>query len=272
MKKNKQIIVGAVLIALFVLMALAAPLLAPHDPNTTNLSLKNAAPSMEYPLGCDQMGRCELSRLLYGARYSLGLSIPLLMLLAVIALFVGCYSCYKGGFLNEIIRLLCDILMAFPVLVIAMALVTSFENSATCILVAIGISMTAWFLRMVRSYAKTECGKEYIEASKISGASGLRIVLTHLIPNVLPQFIVYFTTGIASTIISISGFAFLGVGLVKGTAEWGAMLNEARNCLYTNPKLIVYPGICLIVCCAGFNLFGEGLRDFIGKEDNAGVD
>lgn len=268
MKRKWQIIIGLILIAFFVLIAFMAPVLAPNDPNVTNLAMKNAEPSAEYPLGCDQMGRCELSRLLYGARYSLGLSVPVLAVLAIFALFVGSFSSYKGGIIDEIVRLLCDILMAFPLLVIAMALVTSFENPAVCIITAISISMTAWFLRMVRSYAKTECGKEYIEAARLSGASGIRIVVMHLIPNVLPQFIVYFTTGIASVIISISGFAFLGVGLVKGTAEWGAMLNEARNSLYSNPALIVYPGICLIICCAGFNLSGEGLRDSIGKEDD----
>ena len=276
MKRKGQIIVGLALILIFILMALAAPVLAPNDPNATNLALKNAPPSAEYPLGCDQMGRCELSRLLYGARYSMGLTIPVLIVLAAFALFVGCYSSYKGGLLDEVMRILCDILMAFPLIVIAMALVSAVDNSVASVIIAIGISMLAWFLRMVRSYAKTECGKEYIEAARISGASGLRIVLRHLIPNVFPQFVVYFTTGIAMAIMSVSSFAFLGVGLIAGTPEWGAMLNEA---LYfpillsvdSNPALLIYPGICLIVCCAGFNLLGEGLRDAIGKEDDIRV-
>ena len=271
MKRKGQIIVGLTLIVLFILLALAAPLLAPNDPGATNLALKNAPPSAQYPLGCDHMGRCELSRLLYGARYSLGLSVPILILLAAISLLIGCYSSYKGGLVDEIIRLLCDVLMAFPLIVIAMALVSAVDNSVISIIAAIGISMTAWFLRMVRSYAKTECGKEYIEAARISGSSSSRIVLKHLIPNVLPQFIVYFTTGIATAIMSVSSFAFLGVGLIAGTPEWGAMLNEARISIYTNPSLIIYPGICLIVCCAGFNLLGEGLRDSIGKEDEIGA-
>ena len=240
MKRKGQIIVGLALILIFILMALAAPLLAPNDPNATDLALKNAPPSSEYPLGCDQMGRCELSRLLYGARYSMGLTIPVLIVLAAFALFVGCYSSYKGGLVDEVMRILCDILMAFPLIVIAMALVSAVDNSVASVIIAIGISMLAWFLRMVRSYAKTECGKEYIEAARISGASGLRI-------------------------------AFLGVGLIAGTPEWGAMLNEARNSVYSNPALLIYPGICLIVCCAGFNLLGEGLRDAIGKEDDIRV-
>ena len=221
MKRKGQIIIGLALILIFILMALAAPVLAPNDPNATNLALKNAPPSAEYPLGCDQMGRCELSRLLYGARYSMGLTIPVLIILAAFALFVGCYSSYKGGLVDEVIRILCDILMAFPLIVIAMALVSAVDNSVASVIIAIGISMLAWFLRMVRSYAKTECGKEYIEAARIAG-----------------------------------------------TPEWGAMLNEARNSVYSNPALLIYPGICLIVCCAGFNLLGEGLRDAIGKEDD----
>ena len=271
MKRKGQIIVGLALILIFILMALAAPLLAPNDPNATGLALKNAPPSSEYPLGCDQMGRCELSRLLYGARYSMRLTIPVLIVLAAFALFVGCYSSYKGGLVDEVIRILCDILMAFPLIVIAMALVSAVDNSVASVIIAIGISMLAWFLRMVRSYAKTECGKEYIEAARIAGASGLRIVLRHLIPNVFPQFVVYFTTGIATAIMSVSSFAFLGVGLIAGTPEWGAMLNEARNSVSSNPALLIYPGICLIVCCAGFNLLGEGLRDAIGKEDDIRV-
>lgn len=152
MKRKGQIIIGLALILIFILMALAAPVLAPNDPNATNLALKNAPPSAEYPLGCDQMGRCELSRLLYGARYSMGLTIPVLIVLAAFALFVGCYSSYKGGLLDEVMRILCDILMAFPLIVIAMALVSAVDNSVASVIIAIGISMLAWFLRMVRSY------------------------------------------------------------------------------------------------------------------------
>lgn len=136
MKRKGQIIVGLALILIFILMALAAPLLAPNDPNATDLALKNAPPSAEYPLGCDQMGRCELSRLLYGARYSMGLTIPVLIVLAAFALFVGCYSSYKGGLLDEVMRILCDILMAFPLIVIAMALVSAVDNSVASVITA----------------------------------------------------------------------------------------------------------------------------------------
>lgn len=155
MRKHPQIVIGVLLIALFICIAITAPLLAPNDPNATNLALKNAPPSAEYPLGCDQMGRCELSRLIYGARYSLSLTVPVLIVLAAIALFIGCYTSYKGGLIDEVIRLLCDIFMAFPLLVIAMSLVSVINNSVASIITAIGISMSAWFLRMARSYPDT---------------------------------------------------------------------------------------------------------------------
>ena len=272
MKANKQIFCGAALIVVFIVLALAAPLLAPHDPNTTDLALKNAPPSAVYPLGCDQMGRCELSRLLYGARYSMGLTLPLLAVLAVAALLIGCTTSLLGGWLDEVARLVCDILMAFPMLVIAMALVGAVEDSLASVLIALGVSMWAWFLRMARAYARTVCSQPYVEAARMAGARTPGIVLRHILPNVLPQFIVYFTTGIATAILSVSGFAFLGVGLIAGTPEWGAMLNEARNSVYVNPALLLYPGCCLVLCCAGFNLLGEGLRDALGKEgENHGV-
>lgn len=271
MKRKPQMMAGAAIIGIFVLIAVLAPVFAPNDPYATDLTMRNAVPSKDFPLGCDQMGRCVFSRVLYGARYSLGLSVPVLILLGAVTLFIGCYTSYKDGVIDEIAGWICDILMAFPLIVIAMALVSSMDNAIFCVIVAISISMFAWFLRMARSYAKTECGKEYIESARVSGASELRIVARHLIPNVLPQFLIYFTTSIATTILAVSSFAFLGIGLIAGTPEWGAMLNDARNSIYTNPRLIVYPGICLVLCCAGFNLLGEGLRDSIGKEEDINV-
>lgn len=153
-----------------------------------------------------------------------------------------------------------------------MALVSAgWNNSVASVMIALGFPCWQGFCEWCVLTPKRSAAKEYIEAARISGASSLRIVLQHLLPNVFPQFVVYFTTGIATAIMSVSSFAFLGVGLIAGTPEWGAMLNEARNSVYSNPVLLIYPGICLIVCCAGFNLLGEGLRDAIGKEDDIRV-
>ena len=269
--KNKQIIVGVILIFIFVFAAFAAPYIVPNNPNSINMGLKNAPPSAEFPFGNDALGRCEFSRVIYGARYSLIFAIPVTMSLAVIALFVGSFIAYKGGIVDTILGILCDIFMAFPLIVIAISLVNIIDGGMMSIVISLSIATITWFLRMIRSYTKTERDKSYIECLKISGASDFRIVLTHIIPNVLPQYIVYVTTNIAAVIIGISSFSFLGVGYEKGTPEWGAMLSEAINSIYTNPTLILYPGLCIILCCAGFNLLGEGLRDSIGKENNDSV-
>ena len=126
--------------------------------------------------------------------------------------------------------------------------------------------MWAWFARTVRSYAAAEMGKEYITAARISGCGTAGLIFRHLIPNILPQCIVYVSTGVASAIIMISSFSFLGLGLPEGTAEWGAMMNEARTGLYSHPEMLVYPGICILITAGGFNLFGEALRDALTSE------
>lgn len=155
---------------------------------------------------------------------------------------------------------------SYPSLITAIAVISVLGNGIQNIAVAVVISMWAWFARTVRSYAATEMGKEYITAARISGCSMVSLIFRHLIPNILPQCIVYMSTGVASAIIMISSFSFLGLGLPQGTAEWGAMMNEARTGLYGHPEMLVYPGICIFVTTAGFNLFGEALRDALTSE------
>ena len=131
------------------------------------------------------------------------------------------------------------------------------------------IRIMRWFVRVVRSYSVQEMGKDYILAARISGCNTGKLVFRHLIPNILPQFLVYVSTGVASSIIMVSSFAFLGLGLPSGTPEWGAMLNDARTALYSHPELLIYPGLCIFVTAAGFNLFGEALRDILTPEEDS---
>ena len=121
---------------------------------------------------------------------------------------------------------------------------------------------------MVRSYAVLEMGKDYILSARLAGCGTLKLIFQHLIPNILPQFLVYLSTGVASSIVMVSGFAFLGLGLPSGTAEWGAMLNSARSAMFSHPEMLIYPGLCILIAAAGFNLFGEALRDLL--EDSHG--
>lgn len=264
---NKQAVIGLFLILLVLTAAFFAPLVAPHDPEKVNVSNKYSGPSKVYPLGTDQLGRCELSRLLYGARYSICMSLPTIFMLSIIGLLLGSLSACAGKWVDRILIMICDIFIAFPALLIAAAIIGILGNGLQNIVIAIILAMWAWFTRIVRSYAVIEMGRDYILAARISGCSINQIIFRHLIPNVMPQFLVYISTGVASTIIMISSFSFLGLGLPSGVAEWGTMLNEARSSLYANPSLLVYPGICILITTAGFNLFGEALRDMLEPEE-----
>ena len=265
--RNPQAVVGLILILLVVFAALTAPVLAPNAPELVDTTKKYMAPCAEYPLGTDQLGRCELSRLIYGARYSLGISLPVLAVLAILGLVLGTFSICAGEKTDRVLTIICDTFLSFPSLVIAVAVIGLLGNSAKNIVIAFVVAMWAWFTRMVRSYAVVEMGKDYILAARISGCGTVRLILRHLIPNILPQYFVYLSTGIASSILMVSSFAFLGLGLPAGVPEWGAMLNEARSGLYSHPEMLIYPGICILLTAAGFNLFGEALRDILVPEE-----
>lgn len=263
--RNPQAAVGFAMIVLLLLAAVLAPLLAPNDPYEQDLLHKYSEASSQYPLGTDQLGRCVLSRLIYGARYSLGISLPVVALLGTIGIVAGCFSACAPRAVQMALRYVCDVFIAFPAVVLAAALTGVAGNGVATLLASIVVSMWAWFVRMAAAYARVEMGKGYALASRIAGCGTSRLVFKHILPNILPQYIVYLSTGVASMIIMVSGFAFLGLGFTAGTPEWGAMLNEARKSLYAHPELLVYPGVCIAATAAAFNLFGEALRDVLER-------
>lgn len=267
MLKNKQALIGLILITSIAIIAVLAPIIVPNDPYRIDIANRFSAASVQYPLGTDQLGRCLLSRLLLGASYSLGIVVPALLVLGVVGISSGTMAAYFGGALERVFLLACDIFMAFPPLVIILSFIGSSGNGIISILVALVFSMWAWFAKVVWSYTCLEKDKDYIVASRIAGCSDTRIVFYHIIPNTMPQFIVYLSTGIASLILMVSSFSFLGLGFVAGTPEWGAMLSEARSHFYAHPTLVFYPGLCILLIAAGFNLFGEALRDIISPEE-----
>ena len=264
---SPQAMIGLFLIVILGVAAVFAPLIAPHLPDEINPSTQFAESSADYPLGGDQLGRCEFSRLVYGARLSLGIAIPTVAVLTILGLIVGSICAYKGGWLDRVFTIVCDVFIAFPALVIAISLIGVLGNNFTVVLFSAVISLWAWYARMARAYCKKEAAKDYVPAAKVAGASDAGILFRHIIPNTLPQFMVYACTGVAAVIMMISGFSFLGIGLPAGTAEWGAMMNEARSSLYSQPMLIVWPGIFVFAAAAGFTLFGEAMRDILTPED-----
>lgn len=265
--RNPQAMAGLIMIVAILLAALLAPLLAPNDPNIVNITNTYGKASAQYPFGTDEMGRCVLSRLLYGARYSLGIAVPTLLLLALFSTGVSTACAYAGGRTDRVYSAICDVFMAFPPLLVAVTLIGSLGQGITNIIISIVFSMWVWFAKIVRTFVLQEKNKEYITACRIAGCTGFQLILQHILPNVLPQLIVYFSTGVASIVLTVSGYAFLGFGFETGTPEWGAMFSHASAYLYSHPMLLVYPGLCIIFTAAGFNLFGEALRDIISPEE-----
>jgi peptide/nickel transport system permease protein len=265
--RSPQALIGLFLIVILAVAAIFAPLIAPHLPDEMNPSARFAESSADYPLGGDQLGRCEFCRLIYGARLSLGIAIPTVAMLTVLGLIIGSICAYKGGWLDRAFIIICDIFIAFPALVIAISLIGVLGNNLTVVLFSAVISLWAWYARMARVYCKKDAAKDYVLSARVAGASDAGILFRHIIPNALPQFMVYACTGVAAMIMTISGFSFLGIGLPAGTAEWGAMMNDARSSLYSEPMLIIWPGIFVFAAAAGFTLFGEAMRDILTPED-----
>lgn len=265
--KNKQALLGFVIIILLLLVTLFAPLLAPNDPEAVNIVDKFKPSCSEYPLGTDELGRCILSRLIVGARYSLGIAIPIMLTVFCISLLVGSLSAYLGKAADRIVVILCDIVMAFPVIVIVLALVGALGQSLTNLFFSLLLALCAAYTKLVRSYVLQEKNRDYIAAAKVCESSNVKIIVKHIIPNIVPVLLVNFTIGIGEAIVMISGFSYLGLGVGAGVPEWGAMLSNAKQYFYSYPQFIIYPGLCILLCIVGFNLLGEALRDITSPEE-----
>lgn len=265
--KNPQGVIGLIFIAVAFFVAIGASILAPNNPELVDIGMKFEKASSEYPLGTDQLGRCVLSRLIYGARYSLGISMPVMLVVMAISLIIGTISAYIGGKLDRFLQVIFDIFMAFPPIVVVLSLVGSLGQGIRNIVIALIFSTWVWSAKVVRTYVLEEKSKEYVLSARIAGARDIDIILKHIIPNIFPNLLVYFSNGIAGTVLMISGFSFLGIGIEAGLPEWGAMLNNGRAFLYSHPELIYYPGICIFFTATGFTLFAEALRDIMDPRE-----
>ena len=262
-----QAVLGLAMMLLVFLVMLLAPVFAPNNPMQLNVAHSFAPPDAQYPLGTDELGRCVPSRLIYGARASLSIALPTLLLLAVISIVVATLCAYIGGALDRIFEVVSNIFMAFPPFLVAITLVGLFESKAVSIVLSIVIAMWVWNARVVRTHVLRERNQSYVITCRMSGCSELRIVFRHIIPNILPHLLVLYSTGLSSIIIMISSYAFLGLGLETGTAEWGAMFINANKLMFSHPQFLVYPGLCILFAAAGFNLFGEALRDICAPRE-----
>lgn len=261
---QKIIPICSIILGILFFIAIFAPWIAPNDPIAVNIVNKLQPPSWEYPLGTDQLGRCNLSRILYGARISLGFAILIFISSILIGLIVGTFSGYKGGWIDHVLMRFCDGVMAFPNLILVLGLVGIFGPGLTQVIIAIMLVQWVYYARMFRGMVLSLKEQNFIAAAKVSGSSQWKIIKNHIVPNVLPPLVVMGTLEMGWAIMDISAMSFLGLGVQAPTPEWGAMIHEGKSYIRTNPELMLYPGLFIMIVIVTFNLLGEALSERYG--------
>ncbi|WP_145153414.1 nickel transporter permease [Paenibacillus xylanexedens] len=252
----------------WIILAMVAPLLAPHDPLATNFAKVLQPSSVEYPLGTDQLGRCVLSRLLYGARTSLLLTFMMIGIVFVLGVAIGVIAGFARGLTDTVLMRLSDTLMAFPGLIFAIAVVGMLGPGLFNTVLALSVVWWAKYARMARSLVISLQQKEYVAAAAFSGARKIQIIGRTILPNMMSPLIVMAMMDVGGMMLSISGLSFLGLGAQPPNPEWGAMLNEGRRYLQTAPWLLIYPGLAIFSTVIIFNLLGDSLRDVLDPKKN----
>jgi len=261
--RDRMAVVGLILVATAVLAAVGAPLLAPHDPIAIDPAAALQGPSRVHPLGTDNLGRDLLSRLLYGARPSLWTAAAASLLILIIGVTSGTISGYTGGRVDEVLMRVVDLLLAFPSLILALAIAGMLGPGLMHVMIGMAAVWWAEYARIVRGLVLSVRERQFVEAARAVGASHTRIIWRHVLPNMMPPVIVLVTLDVGVLILAISGLNFLGLGVQPPWPEWGAMLNEGRPFLFSTPWLMIYPGIAISLVVIGFNLLGDALRDVL---------
>lgn len=260
--RNPTAVVGLVILVTLILIAVIGPFFV-QDPFAQLPSNKLQGPSMTHLLGTDDFGRDILARIVVGARYSLTSGIFAVALGLVGGLLMGTLSGYYGGLLDHIIMTICDILLSFPSVLLAMSIVMVIQPGVYTPMVAVGLSSVPTFARLVRAQFMSLKTNSYIEAVRSSGAGDMRIIFRHLLPNSMGPIIVQATLRMGSSIMLASTLGFLGLGAQPPTPEWGSMLSFARNYIWTAPHMAIVPGMAICVTVIAVNLLGDALRDFL---------
>jgi ABC-type dipeptide/oligopeptide/nickel transport system permease subunit len=259
--RNRLAIVGLVIIVGFTVMAVAAPVLAPYHPDATNFAIAFQAPSTRHWLGTDDLGRDVLSRIIYGARGSLIAAVSIVLLGLVVGVPLGLISGYYGGLVDDVIMRLTDAGLAFPGLVLAMALAWVLGPSLFHAILAIGVVTIPQFARVTRGQVLEVRNRQFVEAAQCLGASPMRIMFRHILMNAATPIIVVATLNIGAALLSVASLSFLGLGPPPPAPNWGAMLQTGSEYLTNAPWMSIFPGAAIFLAVLGFNTLGDGLRD-----------
>ncbi|MBU0584713.1 MAG: ABC transporter permease subunit [Alphaproteobacteria bacterium] len=265
--ENRGAVLGFWLFVLLVIVALLAPVIAPHLPNAQYRDAVLVPPFWEeggsavFPLGTDPVGRDMLSRLLYGAQYSLFIGVVVTTIALLGGIFIGVIAGYFGGWIDTVIMRIMDVILAFPSLLLALVLVAVLGPGLTNAMIAIALVLQPHFVRLTRAAVMTEKGREYVTAARVAGAGPMRLMFRTILPNTMAPLIVQATLSFSSAILDAAALGFLGMGAQPPTPEWGTMLAEAREFILRAWWVVTFPGIAILITVLAINLVGDGLRD-----------
>ncbi len=261
LRRDKPALGAFVFLVLILAAGIAAPVLAPHDPVRPSLRHKFAAPQWEYPLGTDHLGRCVLSRLIYGVRSTVFTALGIMAATIAIGLVIGFTAGYYQGRADEALMRLCDALLSFPSEVAILAVVGVLGPSLANIVLAAVLIKWAWYARMIRGLVRSRNENNYVRYARAIGSPAFKIMRRHLLPAAAPELAVLSTTDVGAAILTISALSFLGLGVQAPTPEWGVMLSEARKVMVTHPWQMLPAGLAITLTVASFNFLGDFFRD-----------
>jgi peptide/nickel transport system permease protein len=265
-KRNPLIAAGGAIALLIVLVALAAPLLAPFPADAgsaTHPAAALQAPSLHHLFGTDQVGRDVFSRVLYGARVSPLVAVFVLLIASAVGVPLGVAAGYFGGVADEVIMRITDVFLAFPPLLLALAFATVLPASLTSLTIAIAVTWWPWYTRLIRGQAASVAGRPYVDACRALGIQRWRILLRHVLPNSVTPLIVQVSLDVGGVILTASALSFLGLGAQDPTPDWGLMVAEGQNYFSTQWWLVTFPGLAIMLTALAFTLLGDGLRDVL---------
>jgi peptide/nickel transport system permease protein len=261
--RSRSIVIGGTVILIVAILAVCAPYVAPFSPDQIGAGRRLSPPGGAHWLGTDEFGRDILSRVLFGARLTLYIGVVAVGIGLTCGVAIGAVAAYAGGWLGGLLMRAIDLLYTFPDVLIALGLVAFLGPSLTNAMIAVGISAIPYYARVTYGVVLAERQKPYVDAAQMVGAGHMRVIVRHLLPNVLPPMIVVASLGFSAAVLSAAALSFLGLGAQPPAAEWGLMLSTGRNYITRAPWLLIAPGIAIFVTVIAFNVFGDGVRDLL---------
>ncbi len=262
--RNKSAMVGLVIVGIVVFVAIFGPMLTAKDPYQMDFINMYAKPGQNgMILGGDEYGRDLFTRIIYGARVSIIVSVGGMSVGAILGVIIGLFSGFKGGWIDNVLMRIMDGMFAFPFILLALLLLTALGEGMQNVILAIGIANIPGYARIVRGQVLIVKNEEYVKAVSALGASNGRLIFKHILPNIVSEVIVYATLNVAGAILTESSLSFLGLGIVPPTASWGSILKAGQDCLTTAPHIALYSGLAILITVLGFNLLGDGIRDVL---------